>query len=173
MDLENKYLPSKKTSQKRTSWGMLKVLPKSLCLDGKKPFWFASCASHYLGHQASSKSRAFSSSWATALALRFLKRWSAKMPWPQESLLCAGSSLVGDYLSNNNPNPIGNTCIANVYKHLQSIYLHTVDGQIIQTLDNFIPRAPQISKLLSSSKGWDGWTKQIKPHSMTYHAHIL
>ena len=49
----------------------------------------------------------------------------------------------------------------------------TVDGQIIQTLDNFIPRAPQISKLLSSSKGWDGWTKQIKPHSMTYHAHIL
>ena len=29
----------------------------------------------------------------------------------------------------------------------------TVDGQIIQTLDNFIPRVPQISKLLSSSKG--------------------
>ena len=49
----------------------------------------------------------------------------------------------------------------------------TVDGQIIQTLDNFIPRAPQISKLSSSSKGLDGWTKQIKPHSMTRHAHVV
>ena len=29
----------------------------------------------------------------------------------------------------------------------------TVDGQIIQTLDSFIPRAPQISKLFSFSKG--------------------
>ena len=35
---------------------------------------------------------------------------------------------------------------------------HTVDGQHIQTLDNFISRARQISKLFSSSKGWDGWT---------------
>ena len=33
--------------------------------------------------------------------------------------------------------------------------------------------APQISKLFSSSKGWDGWTKEIKPHSMTCHAHFV
>ena len=47
----------------------------------------------------------------------------------------------------------------------------TVDGQIIQTLDNFIPRAPQISKLLSSSKGWDGWTKtnQTPQHDISAH----
>ena len=62
------------------------------------------------------------------------------------------------------------TCISlgwNNSTYRVEITLHTVDGQIIQTLDNFIPRAPQISKLFSSSKGWDGWTKQIKPHSMT------
>ena len=35
--------------------------------------------------------------------------------------------------------------------------------KLFKPLDNFIPRAPQISKLFSSSKGWDGWTKQIKP----------
>ena len=45
----------------------------------------------------------------------------------------------------------------------------TVDGQNIQTLDNFTHNAPQISKLLSSSKGWDGWTKEIEPpkHDMS------
>ena len=30
---------------------------------------------------------------------------------------------MGDYLSSNNPNSIGNTCIANVYKHLH-IYIY-------------------------------------------------
>ena len=54
-----------------------------------------------------------------------------------------------------------------LHSHWQHYAWDTVDGQIIQTLDNFIPRAPQISKLFSSSKGWDGWTKQIKPRSMT------
>ena len=87
--LGNKPLPSKKTSQKRRSWGMLVRFPK---VSGRRNFRV--CGLFW--HQASSKSRAFSSSWATALALRFLKRWRAKMPWPQESLLCAGS---GGWLS--------------------------------------------------------------------------
>ena len=34
------------------------------------------------------------------------------------------------------------------------------------------PPPTQISKLFSSSKGWDGWTKEIKPHSMTCHPHF-
>ena len=54
-------------------------------------------------------------------------------------------------------------------------WFHTVDGQIMQTLDTFshAPPPPQISKLFSTSKGWDGWTKEINPHSMTCHAHVV
>ena len=34
------------------------------------------------------------------------------------------------------------------------------------------PRPPNF-KVVFFFQGWDGWTKQIKPHSMTGHAHVL
>ena len=39
----------------------------------------------------------------------------------------------------------------------------------VHTLDNFNPPHPQISQFWTSSKGWDGWTKQINPpqHQMS------
>ena len=50
---------------------------------------------------------------------------------------------------------------------------NTVDGQNIQTLDNFNPPHPQISKFWTSSNGWDGWTKQINPPNIKCHARLL
>ena len=42
-----------------------------------------------------------------------------------------------------------------------------------ETLDNFDPPHLQISKFSTSSKGWDGWTKQIKPPKIKCHARLL
>ena len=49
-----------------------------------------------------------------------------------------------------------------------------IDGQNIQTQDNYAPHAPKKNQIVcSSSKGWDWWTKEINPPSMTYHAQVV
>ena len=123
-DLEKIHLSSKKTSQKRTSWGMLKVRPQEFVSGRKKNIWFASCASRYLGAPS------FKQEPCIFIILGHCSRTEISQTMERQNALtpknpcCVQAHLWWAIISSsNNPNSIGNTCIANVYKHLH-IYVY-------------------------------------------------